>query len=179
MKNFVAENEFHAARLSFWPSSLQRSKWRGTRIKKQVRKFFRSRRAMSASRISSPSCVLPATRIRRVVRHADLPQQPAHVERAAFGEFGGVKFEVAHHLHRFAAGSRRRAAAARPPRSGSRRRQTTRTAGGTGSRIFCSAETSGWTAARWRGTRGIFRSRRPPEKIRPDFRLDQDDGLRD
>jgi hypothetical protein len=56
---------------------------------------------MSASKTSSPSCVLPATRIKASSGHADLAQQPAHVERTAFGEFGCVKLEVAHDPHRF------------------------------------------------------------------------------
>ena len=70
----LRKTNFTPRACSFWPISLQRSKWRGTRIRNNFGNFSRSRRAMSASNNFLAVVRAAGHEDQRVVRHAELAQ---------------------------------------------------------------------------------------------------------
>ena len=173
----LRQKNFTPRARSFCPTSRQRSKCRGTSIRNSFGNCARSRCAISARMISSPSCVLPATRIGRIRRHAQLAQHRRAHPASAVPPAWPRRISGCPPRGPLPGGSRLRAAAPRPLHSGSRRRRTTANSGRNRKRKFFIARKRAVGQPRIGQENRDAKSLRAPEEIRPDFRLDQHDGL--
>ena len=84
---------------SSWPTSLARSKWRGTRMRNNSGKRRRRRGSISAKTASLPGVGAAYDEQLRVSIDADLAQQTRHVQAGTGLGLGGVEFHVADHAH--------------------------------------------------------------------------------